>query len=223
VGKGAVVSVIRGKAHSGDGDGDGYGYGYGSGYGYGYGDGSGDGYGSGDGSGDGYGYGYGYGSGYGYGYGDGSGDGYGSGDGSGYGYGYGYGSGYGYGDGDGEYWLACRGNLIVSWTAEQRARLEAVETAGVRIAFWRSGDDGLPANGGSSRIAPAAIGVTHTVSGPLSLCQPGTLHATAIPPKWNGARVWVVALHGDVIGNDEKFGCLTREILGECVFQKSPA
>jgi hypothetical protein len=192
VGKGAVVSVIRGKAHSGSGSGSGDGYGSG----YGSGSGSGSGYGSGDGSGYGYGSGYGSGSGSGSGDGSGYGSGYGSGDGSGYGYGSGYGSGSGDGAGYGEYWLACRGSLIMSWTAEQRARLSDVETAGARIAFWRSGDDGLPANGGSSRISPAAIGVTHTATGPLSLCQPGTLHATAIPPKWNGARVWVVALHG---------------------------
>ena len=45
----------------------------------------------------------------------------------------------------------------------------------------------------------------------------GTLHATLIPPKWQGERWWIVALHGKVVGDDEKFGCLEREIVGECL------
>jgi hypothetical protein len=59
------------------------------------------------------------------------------------------------------------------------------------------------------------VGVIHTASGPLQLCEQGTLHATLIPPKWQGVRVWVVALLGEVIGDDEKYGALTRVILGE--------
>jgi hypothetical protein len=43
------------------------------------------------------------------------------------------------------------------------------------------------------------------------------LHATLLPPKWEGSRWWIVALHGEVIGDDEKFGCLKREILGEAL------
>jgi hypothetical protein len=48
-------------------------------------------------------------------------------------------------------------------------------------------------------------------------CNRGTLHATMIPPKWKGERCWIVALHGEVVGNDEKFGCLKREIIGEAL------
>jgi len=41
------------------------------------------------------------------------------------------------------------------------------------------------------------------------------LHATALLPKWKGDRIWVVALHGEVVGDDEKLGALEREIIGE--------
>ncbi len=63
----------------------------------------------------------------------------------------------------------------------------------------------------------AAPGVVHKEQGPLSLCHQGTLHASLLPPKWQGERLWIVALHGEVVGDDEKFGCLEREILGECI------
>ncbi|MDE2473164.1 MAG: hypothetical protein KGL35_31770, partial [Bradyrhizobium sp.] len=76
--------------------------------------------------------------------------------------------------------------------------------------------NGQPANGGSKLDMPAP-GIIHTAQGPLNLCSPGTLHATLIPPKWKGERWWLVALHGAVIGDDEKYGCLKREILGECL------
>lgn len=54
-----------------------------------------------------------------------------------------------------------------------------------------------------------------TVSGPLEICTNRALHATLIPPKWKGDRLWVVALKGDVVGDDEKFAALEREIIGE--------
>ena len=178
--------------------------GSGSGYGYGYGSGSGDGdgYGSGDGSGSGYGDGYGYGSGSG----DGSGSGSGSGDGSGDGDGYGSGS----------YWLACVDWFSKKWDEAQQLRLAALRAAGAKIAYWRSDERGLPSNGGKLST-PAAPNVVHHDEGPLRLCDKGTLHATLIPPKWEGSRWWIVALHGEVIGDDEKFGCLKREIIGECL------
>ena len=42
-------------------------------------------------------------------------------------------------------------------------------------------------------------------------------HATLIPPKWKGERVWLVALIGEIAGDDEKYWALEREILGECL------
>ena len=194
----------------GDGDGDGSGPGSGSGYGYGDGDGSGYGYGDGDGSGPGYGYGYGYGSGSGYGYGDGSGYGY------GYGSGDGDGSGYGSGDGYGSYWLACLTYFIAKLPDSYRARARQLQSAGVKLAYWRSTAKGQPSNHGAW-IAEAAPSVVHKVSGPLEICTERALHATLIPPKWKGERWWIVALHGEVVGDDEKYGCLEREIIGECV------
>ena len=63
----------------------------------------------------------------------------------------------------------------------------------------------------------AAPGVVHKTDGPLNLCNQGTLHATFIPTKWKGERYWIVALMGTVIGDDDKMGALTREIIGECL------
>lgn len=126
----------------------------------------------------------------------------------------GYGYGYGYGDGNG-YWRAVLVSVAAQWPAPQRARLAVVQAQGSRVAFWRSDADGKPSNGGSKLLTPAAPGVVHRADGPLALCRPGTLHATLDPPRWAGARLWVVALHGEVIGNEEKYGCLERELLGE--------
>jgi hypothetical protein len=182
--------------------------------------GSGYGYGSGDGSGYGYGYGDGYGDGYGSGSGDGYGSGSGSGDGDGYGSGYGDGDGYGYGSGSGdgskEYWLSCLNYFSKKLTSAQRARLDALKEAGASIAYWRSTSAGLPSNGGG-KIEAAAPGVIHTAPGPLNLCNAVTLHATLLPPKWKGERWWIVALIGEVVGDEEKYGCLTREIIGEAL------
>ncbi len=184
--------------------------GSGSGYGSGYGDGDGDG----SGSGSGYGYGDGDGSGSGSGYGDGDGDGDGSGYGSGDGYGYGDGSGYG--EGSKEYWLSTVSYFAKKWTSAQRARLDALVAEGAKLAFWRSNARGLPSNGGG-KIEPAAAGVVHTAPGPLQTCHEGTLHATLLPPKWKGGRWWIVAMIGDVVGDEEKYGCLKREIIGEAL------
>jgi hypothetical protein len=152
-------------------------------------------------------------SGYGYGYGDGYGDG------DGYGYGSGSGSGYGYGSGSGSgsYWLACLPYLTDDWTLAQRARLTALQAAGALIAYWCSDASGKPCNGGRGKaVSPGHV---DTEKGPLALCERGTLHATQIPPKWQGERLWVVALTGDVIGDEEKFGALSREVIGEAIFK----
>jgi hypothetical protein len=157
------------------------------------------------------------GSGYGDGYGDGSGygSGYGYGSGSGDGYGDGSGSGSGSGSGDGSYWLATIQYFAGKWTDLQRSRLAALKAAGAKIAFWRSSNDGTPANGGKSN--PVAPGLVQEEKGPLrDECGRGQLHATLIPPKWEGERWWIVALIGEVRGDDEKYWALKREIIGEC-------
>jgi hypothetical protein len=97
-----------------------------------------------------------------------------------------------------------------------RRRLEELRETGATIAFWRSSNSGLPSNGGG-RVEPAAPGVVHTAPGPLALCNRGTLHATLLPPKWKGERWWIVALIGEVVGDEEKYGALKREIIGEAL------
>jgi len=39
--------------------------------------------------------------------------------------------------------------------------------------------------------------------------------ANAGPVK--GARVWVVAMHGEIVEDGDKMGALKREIIGECL------
>jgi hypothetical protein len=201
------IEILRGEAPKDLG----YGFGSGNGSGNGYGDGYGDG--SGYSNGNGYGYGYGFGSGYGSGYGYGDGSGYGDGN----GYGSGSGSGYGYGDG---YWLATIPSLASRWPLEQQERYAAVQRRGARIAFWCSRPDGRPANGG--RGAARKAGDVEQIEGPLELCGPRALHATLRPDKWDGERVWVVALFGEVAEREDKLGALHREILGEAWTKGAP-
>jgi hypothetical protein len=105
-------------------------------------------------------------------------------------------------------------STIVKWTEKQRSRLEAIWNSSSAIAFWKSDKKGLPCNSGTE-LEPAAPGITHNSSGPLKLCSVGTLHATMNPDKWKGERLWVVALFGNVKRENDKFGALEREILGE--------
>jgi hypothetical protein len=222
---------------SGCGYGSPYGYGYGCAYGYGYGEGDGSGCGYGDAYGYGYGsaygydyaygsaYAYGYGSPYGYGYGYGSGCGYGDGSGyssahgsafgCGYGDAYGYGSafdsGYGYGDGDGSgdgdgdqdgYWVAVAKNCL------------AMQTTGF-VAYWKSDDQGGPANGGSGTIAK--VGLRQKIAGPLKIGTACALHGTLSPPKQEGEHLWIVALHGELQFQDDKVAALEREFIGRII------
>ena len=174
-----------------------------------------------------YGLGYGDGAGYGTGfYGTGFyGTDYGTDDGAGHGYGrygashgsgfYGEGYGAGCGEGDRHYWRMAMASMSQSWLPDQQRRLAELEASGVQLAFWRSDAAGQAVNNGQLSTL-AATGITHTDRGPLILCCAGTLHATMLPPRWKGERLWIVALHGQVIGNYEKYGCLEREIIGEC-------
>jgi len=139
---------------------------------------------------------------------------------SGYGYGYGYGDGsgdgYGHGHGSGSYWLACLNYFTAKLPSSCRARAAALQKDGIKLAYWRSTDAGQPANNGAT-IAQAAPGVVHKVAGPLEICTSRALHATLVPPKWKGERWWIVALHGEIVGDDEKMAALEREIIGECL------
>src|SRR6266581_7630444 len=157
------------------------------------------------------GYGYGAGAGCGAGYGDGAGDG----DGAGYGYGAGAGAGDGDGAGYGEYWLRCIKTFLQRWTDSQVARLEHLRSLGAFICFWRSDKDGRACHGGTNQ--PVNVGMIEKAQGPLAICTENALHGTAIPPKFPGARLWVVALVGELQsqGNGEKYAALEREIIGE--------
>ena len=48
------------------------------------------------------------------------------------------------------------------------------------------------------------------------MCSKNALHATELPLKWHGDRIWVVALLGEVQQSEDKYGALEREIIGEC-------
>lgn len=131
--------------------------------------------------------------------------------------GYGYGDGYGDGDGDGDknYWLACLPHFAAKWPQAQQARLAELQQAGTPLAYWRSDAQGRACNGGSNE--PVKPGTIETARGPLKTCRRGTLHATLLPHKWNGERWWIVAMHGEVVHDDDKLGSLKREIVGECL------
>jgi hypothetical protein len=85
--------------------------------------------------------------------------------------------------------------------------------SGVRLAIWKATKDGKPANGGSG--SARAIGQKERVTGPLTLCGPGALHATLNPGTWEGERCFVVALTEPVIDEGDKLGSLEREIIME--------
>lgn len=140
------------------------------------------------------------------------GDGYGGGD---DGYGYSDFNGSGGGCGSSEYWLACVPYFASKWSDGQRQRLTELQAVGATIAYWRSDASGRACNGGKNN--PVSPGLIEIAPGPLELCSRGTLHATLIPPRWRGERWWIVALTGEVIGDAEKFGALTREIIGEAL------
>jgi len=143
--------------------------------------------------------------------GDGSGYGYGSG--YGHGSGSGYGSGSGHGSGSGYYWAKTIKYFSEKWPVAQRKRLYALKKSGAKIAFWRSNSRGRACNGGNNvAVAPGTI---ETAPGPLRLCKNGSLHATLLPPEWKGERWWIVALIGEVVGDDGKYAALKREIIGE--------
>src|ERR1700688_4518068 len=74
--------------------------------------------------------------------------GYGSGSGYGYGDGDGYGSGYGYGDGDGSGYGSGYGSGSLYWLHLGRMAIKTIPESSV-LAFWKSGPNGEPANGGS--------------------------------------------------------------------------
>ena len=87
------------------------------------------------------------------------------------------------------------------------------------MAFWRSNEDGSPANGGTG--GPRRLADKEEILGPLNICTENALHGTLDPKNWKGERWWVVALHKPVQYKDDKVASLKREIvadLGKCPF-----
>ena len=116
-----------------------------------------------------------------------------------------------------DYWANSIEFYAEKWSQEQQNMLKFFQIRGARIAYWRSDKDGRPCNGGDKGFLPiAAEGVLHMVSGKPVLCTHTCLHATLKPPRWNGSVIWIVALIGEVIGDEDKFGAQAREILGQC-------
>ena len=81
------------------------------------------------------------------------------------------------------------------------------------MALWKSTREGKPANGGA--LDAVKVGDMHAASGPLRLCNAGTLHATFNPDKWRGERLWIVAMYGEIAVDSDKIGALKREIVAE--------
>ena len=108
------------------------------------------------------------------------------------------GDGYGYGDGNG-YW---------------QTFLSPFTRPGATVAFWKSNKEGKPSNGGSGTVAK--IGLVEELPGPLpSQCGRGAFHATLDPVKWEGERLWVVALYGEIREGTDKIWGLKREFIAE--------
>jgi hypothetical protein len=101
-------------------------------------------------------------------------------------------------------------NAMTGWTAKQRNHLRRVVRQGAIIAYWCSGRS---ANGGIGTVAKP--GLIEKISGPLVLCSSNALHATYTPHRWAGTRVWVVALVGKIVQQENKLGALERHIIGE--------
>ena len=123
--------------------------------------------------------------------------------------GYGSGYGYGYGDGSGD-----GSNLSNYYAAVAHSLAGSRATAAPAVvALWKSNKHAWPANGGSG--TNAVPGLIEETAGPLELCKRGTLHATFVPRRWQGGRLWVVALYGELAVDHEKLGALKREIICE--------
>ena len=100
------------------------------------------------------------------------------------------------------------------WTPAQRVRVAELYANGWALAYWCSDAHGRPVNGGRGVTAsPGAVHVGDALR-PV-LCVVGTLHATYEPHRWQGVRVWVVALEPPIATSNEKLGALRREVIGE--------
>lgn len=86
-----------------------------------------------------------------------------------------------------------------------------------KLALWWSDEHGLPCNGGTRDVKPAKPGLRQKIEKilPLELCRSGILHATRSLGVWHGRRLWLVALRGQIVEDENKLGALDREFIGE--------
>ena len=100
------------------------------------------------------------------------------------------------------------------WKPSQRKRLnKLLLDTSTTIAYWCSDSNGKPTNGGKE-LPSVYPGLIQEIEGKLVFCK-NALHATFTPHLWKGSRVWIVALSGEVIKEEDKLGARRREILGE--------
>ena len=112
------------------------------------------------------------------------------------------------------------GRTQTHWTDEQREHLARLIREGAKILYWCSDAHGRPANHSldcmDARMWTARPGMTQKLSvSEVSICGPNALHGTIAPHKWKGVRVWMVGLVGALDSEEDKFGALQREIIGE--------
>lgn len=120
-----------------------------------------------------------------------------------------------------DYWFSSLEHYAQRWSEVQQNRFNDLTMQGARIAYWRSDKDGRACNHTPPRNVvevnePRQAGMIERVEGKLVICTQTALHATMKPPRWSGSRIWIVALLGEVIGDEDKFAAQTREIIGEC-------
>lgn len=117
-----------------------------------------------------------------------------------------------------DHWHAAISGYRDRFTTDEAKHYADAVARGARLAYWRSDRAGLPCNGGDpGGIGGAAyVGERRVIQGPLVACTKQALHATLRPPRWNGSRLWLVALFGEVAGDAEKFAALERLIIAEC-------
>src|SRR5208337_1914675 len=99
------------------------------------------------------------------------------------------------------------------WLAVFKQYFPITSTSPDFLAFWKSDAKGRPANGGTATIARNNL--FEKLDGPLKICTASALHATLDPPKYEGERLWLVALAGELQFVDDKIGTLEREIICE--------
>ena len=122
-------------------------------------------------------------------------------------------------------------NEQTGWTPRQRNHLRRLMREGATIAYLCVDAFDRPANHEMDpekhRAWTVRPGLVQEVEGPLELCSARALHATLVPHRWRGSRVWLVGLVGEVREdtNDQKLGALRREIIGlvrpECALSES--